>query len=325
MGDRSGWSWSHIFPNCIRRRPIPIARPRDVRTTFDAKRLARRLLARELLLSFVPEPEQRLWRTLTRSKNHLVRDRVRLQKQVEALLEEMRIKLSSVITDPLGVSGRRILTALSQGNTDPVQLAALGDDPLRCSQEELVDALRGSPEPIHLSVLKLFVERLQLLDKQIQALDKLTAERLKKHEQAALRVVEKPGFGVDSAQQTIAEMGVDAEAFPSPGQFSSWAGICPGSEESDAENKSSRSPKGNRSVRRLLNQAAHAAVKKKGCYFQFALPPFAAQTRLQGGHLGNRTQAGPLFGLGGSSRRGLLPRAGYRGHTPGPENAPRRS
>src|SRR6202790_846419 len=107
----------------------------------DAKRLTRRLLADELALSFVPEPEQRLWRTLTRGKLQLVRDRVQLQSQLEALLEEARIKLSSVISDLLGVSGRRILQALARSETNPDRLAALGDDRLQCSQKELSDAL----------------------------------------------------------------------------------------------------------------------------------------------------------------------------------------
>jgi transposase len=234
----------------------------------DAKRLARRLLAGELILSFVPEPEQRMWRTLTRSKQQLIRDRKRLQSQVEALLEETRIKLSGVISDLLGVSGRRILTALSQGETDPVKLAAMGDDRLRCSEQALIDALRGSPEPIHLEVLKLFLERLALLDKQIQSLDELVAGELKKHEEAVIRLAQVPGLGVDSAQQIIAEVGAEAETFPSASHFSSWAGTCPGSEESAEQNQSSRSPKGNRFVRRILNQAAQAAVKKKGCHFQ---------------------------------------------------------
>jgi transposase len=130
----------------------------------DAKRLARRLLAGELLLSFVPAPEQRTWRTLTRGKQQLVRDRVQLQNQLEALLEEMRIKLSSVISDLLGVSGRRILTALSEGEANPVKLAQLGDDRLKCSQAELADALQGAPTPIHLALLQLFLKRLKLLD-----------------------------------------------------------------------------------------------------------------------------------------------------------------
>lgn len=234
----------------------------------DAKRLARRLLAGELLLSFVPAPEQRTWRTLTRGKQQLVRDRVQLQNQLEALLEEMRIKLSSVISDLLGSSGRRILAALSEGEADPVKLAQLGDDRLKCSQAELADALRGAPTPVHLAVLKLFLTRLKLLDEQIQELDKMVAEELKKHEEAVLRVAEIPGFGVDSAQQIIAELGVDAETFPSAGELSSWVGVCPGSNISAEQNHSSRSPKGNRFVRKILTQAAHAAVRKNGCHFQ---------------------------------------------------------
>jgi transposase len=243
----------------------PKGRKNDFR---DAKRLARRLLAGELLLSFAPDAEQRMWRTLTRSKQQLVQNRVQLQNQLEALLEELRIKLSGVITDLLGVSGRRILTALSEGETDPVKLAELGHERLRCSQEELADALRGSPAPLHLSVLKLFLERLKLLDKQTQWLDQLLAEELKKHEEAVIRVAEIPGFGVDSAQQIIAEVGVEAEAFASAAAFSSWAGVCPGSNVSAEDNKSSRSPKGNRFVRRILTQAAQAAVKKKNSHFQ---------------------------------------------------------
>lgn len=234
----------------------------------DAKRLARRLLAGELLLSFVPEPEQRTWRTLTRSKQQLVRDRVQLQNQLEALLEEMRIKLSGVISDLLGASGRRILTALSEGEADPVQLAQLGDERLKCSREQLVDALRGAPTPTHRAVLKLFLKRLKLLDTQIQTLDKLVAQEMKKHEEAVARVAEIPGFGVDSAQQIIAEIGVEAATFPSPGELSSWIGVCPGSNVSAEENSTSRSPKGNRFVRRILTQAAQAAVRKKGSHFQ---------------------------------------------------------
>lgn len=234
----------------------------------DAKRLARRLLAGELLLSFVPAPEQRTWRTLTRGKQQLIRDRVQLQNQLEALLEEMRIKLSSVISDLLGVSGRRILTGLSEGEADPVKLAQWGDDRLKCSQAELADALRGAPTPIHLALLKLFLKRLKLLDEQIQELDQLVAKELKKHEEAVTRVAEIPGFGVNSAQQIIAEVGVDAETFPSAGEFSSWVGVCPGSNISAEQNHSSRSPKGNRFVRTILTQAAQAAVRKKGCHFQ---------------------------------------------------------
>lgn len=234
----------------------------------DARRLARRLLAGELILSFVPDREQRTWRTLTRGKQQRVRDRVRLQSQLEALLEEARIKLSGVISDLLGASGRRILRAMADGESDPQRLAALGDERLRCTQQALADALTGSLEPVHRQLLWLDLQRLELLDQQIDKLDQLIAGALRQHQDAVIRLAEVPGFGVDSAQQLIAEMGVDAEAFASPGQFVSWAGLCPGTEESAEQNHSSRSAKGNRFVRRILTQAAQAAVKKKGSHFQ---------------------------------------------------------
>ena len=243
----------------------PKGRKNDFR---DAQRLSRRLLAGELMLSYVPEPEQRKWRLMTRGRLQLVRDRVRLQSQVEGLLEEARIKLGTVISDLLGVSGRRILKALSEGTTDPAQLAELRDPALRCTPEQLRDALDGSPDPCHLQLLKLQLQRLTLLDEQINQLSRMGAEALKSHQAVVLRVAKIPGWGPESAQQFIAEVGVDAEAFETPEAFASWAGVCPGSNVSAEENHSSRCPKGNRYVRRLLTEASQAAVKKKGSHFQ---------------------------------------------------------
>lgn len=234
----------------------------------DAKRLARRLMAGELMLSFVPGPEQRTWRELARGKQQYVEERVRVQNRIESLLEEMRIKLSGVISDLLGVSGRRILTALSHGETDPVKLADLGDLRLKCGRETLIDALRGAPTPVQLQILKLHMEMLSKIDSTIESLDKLLAAAMKKYTAAIIRVAEIPGFGLDSAQQLIAEIGVDVEAFPSAEEFAAWFGGCPGSNVSAEENHGSHSPKGNRYVRKLLTEAAQAAVKKKGSFFQ---------------------------------------------------------
>jgi len=236
----------------------------------DAKRSVKRLAAGELILSLVPDAEQRGWRTMTRGKLQLVCDRVRLQNQMEALLEEMRIKLSSVISDLLSLSGRRILRALADGESDPAKLAELGDFRLKCSKAELADALNGHAEPMHRQILKLFLKRLELLDEQIQQLDKMIAEAMGKYEQAVIRLAAAPGFGPDSAQQVIAEVGPEAKSFSTPAQLASWAGVCPGSQQSAERNHSSRSPKGNRFLRRILNQAAQAAVKKKGSHFQMA-------------------------------------------------------
>src|SRR5467141_3998710 len=106
----------------------PKGRKRDF---ADAERLVRRHIAGELILSFVPDPQQRLWRTLTRTRHQLTRDRVRLQNQLEGFLEETRIKLSSHLSDLLGVSGRRMLEALAQGETDPARIAVLAAQELR--------------------------------------------------------------------------------------------------------------------------------------------------------------------------------------------------
>jgi transposase len=236
----------------------------------DAQRLTRRLIAGELILSFVPGSEQRGWRTITRAKVQLVRDRVRLESQLEALLEETRIKLSSVVSELLGLSGRRILAGLAAGESDPVELAKLGDRRLRCSREELADALRGPCPPLHQQMLRLFLERLDLLDRQTQQLDQMAAAAMQPYEDAVIRLAEAPGFGPDSAQQIIAEVGAQAHSFDSAAQFASWAGLCPGREESAEHNHSSRSPKGNKFLRRILTQAAQAAVKKKGSHFQIA-------------------------------------------------------
>jgi transposase len=251
---------AHAFSN-----RAPRGRKHDFR---DAERLVRRLIADELILSFVPKGEQRIWRSLTRMKTQLRRDRVRLQNQIECLLEEVRIKLSSVVSDLLGASGLRILRALAAGETEPRQLVALGDDRLKCTEEQLVDAVTGSLQPMHREMLALQLERLQLIDTQIAKLNNLIAQAMKPHQEAVMRLAEVPGLGVDSAQQIIAEVGVEASTFSSAAELTSWVGTCPGKDESAEENRNSRSAKGNKYLRRVLNQAAHAAVKKKGSHFQ---------------------------------------------------------
>ena len=236
----------------------------------DAERLVKRLVADELTLSFVPDAEQRLWRTVTRKKYQLRRDRVRLQNQVEALLEEAHIKLSSLVTDLLGLSARRMLKALADGETNPAAVAALADGRLRATPEQLCDALGACTElnVVYRRLLKMGLEELRLIDEQICQLDQEMAILLSPHQDAVQRLAEVPGLGVDSAQQIIAEVGPRAETFPSGKCLSSWVGACPGDDESAGVNYSHRSPKGNRHMRRILNQAANAAVKVKGSIFE---------------------------------------------------------
>jgi transposase len=236
----------------------------------DAERLVKRLVARELTLSFVPDAEQRLWRAVTRKKYQLRRDAVRLHNQLESLLEETHIKSSSLVSDLLGVSARRMLKALADGETNPAALAALAHQRLRATPEQLCDALGACTElkPVYRRLLKMTLEHLQILEQQIGQLDQELATLLHPHQDAVQRLAEVPGFAVDSAQQIIAEVGPTAATFPSEKCLSSWVGACPGDEESAGVNYSHRSPKGNRQMRRLLNQAANAAIKVKGSIFE---------------------------------------------------------
>jgi transposase len=237
---------------------------------LDAERLVKRLVARELNLSFVPDAEQRLWRTVVRRKLQLTRNRVRLQNRVESLLEEAHIKLSSFVSDLLGLSAQRMLKALADGETNPAALAALADRKLHATQEQLCDALGACTElnPVYRRLLSMMLEELRLIDEQIGKLNQEMANLLRRQQDAVERLAEVPGLGVDSAHQVIAEVGATAATFPSAKQLSSWVGACPGEEESAGVNYSHRSPKGNRNMRRILNQAANAAVKAKGTIFE---------------------------------------------------------
>lgn len=234
----------------------------------DAKRLVKRQAASELFLSYVPEAEQRDWRMITRARQGLVRDQVHLHNQIEALLEQASLKLSSVVSDLLGASGQRILAALSKGETDPQTLAGLADRRLRCGREVLVDALRGHFGAVHQMVLAQLLQRWTVLRKDIEQLNRFAAERMQPHAAAVERLIEVPGIGAEAAQEILAEIGPTAAAFPSSAHLASWIGVCPGTQESAAQNHSGRCAKGNRYIRRVLCQVAQAAVRTKESHLQ---------------------------------------------------------
>jgi transposase len=247
--------------------------PRGRKKDFpDAERLVKRLVAQELTLSFVPDAEQRLWRTVMRRKYQVTRTRVQLQNRLESLLEEAHLKLSSFVSDLLGLSARRMLQALADGETNPQALAALADRRLRATPEQLCDALGACTtlHPVYRRLLTLTLEELRVLDNHLGQLDQEMAGLLRHHQAGVQRLAEVPGLGVDSAQQIISEVGPAAATFPSAKHLSSWVGACPGDDESAGVSYSHRSPKGNRQMRRLLNQAANAAVKTKGSIFELA-------------------------------------------------------
>lgn len=245
--------------------------PRGRKRDFpDAERLVKRLVAEELILSFVPEPDLRLLRTVTRRRYQLSRARVMFQNQLETLLEQAHIKLSSLVSDLLGTSARRMMKALAEGERNSAVLAAMADRRLRATPEQLQDALGACADMNrhYRRLIKMALEELQLVETHIEALDREAMELLQEHQDVVRRIAAVPGFGVDSAMQMIAEVGVDAANFASAKNLASWVGVCPGDEESAGKSHSTRSPKGNRHMRRLLTQAAHAAVKVKGSIFE---------------------------------------------------------
>ena len=229
----------------------------------------------------MPDPEQRAWRDLTHTRWELTRRKVTLYNHIEILLERAQIKLSTVISDVLGTSGRRILQALAAGVSDPVALAALADRRLRASGEQLQEALAGQLREDQRFILRMYLQQLRLLDRQLKALDGQLARALKGQQEAIQRLCEIPGASIEAAHQIIAEMGPEAQAFPSAAQAASWVGVCPGHHESAGQSSSQASPFGNRAMRRIITQIAWGAVRTKDSFFQMLFKRWTARLGVQ--------------------------------------------
>src|SRR5262245_61174329 len=265
--------------------------PRGRKQDFpDAERLVKRLVAHELTLSFVPDVAQRLWRTVTRRKYQSTCNRVQLRNRLECLLEEAHIKVSSLVSDLLGLSGRRMLRAVASGEADPATVVALGSPRLQTTPDQLRDALGACADlhPVYRRLLAMTLDELDVIDAHIHQLDEELARLLREHQEAVERLAAVPCLGVDSAQQIIAEVGPTAATFATAKRLASWVGACPGHDESAGINHSRRSPNGNRQMRRLLNQAANAAVKTKAVSLSWciAVSSFASDTPRRSVRLG---------------------------------------
>jgi transposase len=225
----------------------------------DARRIAKRLLSGDLTVSYVPPPEQRDWRLLSRTQVAMRESLVRLRNQIEVLLEQAQIKLSSVVSDLFGKSGRRMLEALLQGMEDPAELASLGDRRLHAGKEQLADALTGRLTEAHRIVLRLLLQQIDQIEQHVIDLDRALAQALAAHQEAVERLCEIPGIGVRTAQYLIAETGSGAEPFESPGKLASWVAICPGQQESAGRDR--QQPFGERQ----LDDPSHAFANRMGC------------------------------------------------------------
>jgi transposase len=242
----------------------PRGRKRDYR---DAQRLADRWCSGDLEESFVPLAEQRSWRWMTRARVDLKRKATRVRNQVEGVLEEGGIKLSSVASDIFGVSGWAMLERIADGETDAEALASEARAVLRNKKAELKEALAGHLGPAYRMLLKQYLDQVRLLRKQVEELNKEIGLAMKDYTEVLCRLCKVPGIQLEAAQELLAEIGPRAAAFASAPQFASWAGVCPGSQESAEVCYSRRSAKGNRYLRRVLTQVAWAAIRSKDNFF----------------------------------------------------------
>jgi len=227
--------------------------------TLDAEWLAQLLQHGLLRGSFIPPAPIRELREATRYRKQLIRARSDEANRIQKLLEAANLKLASVATDILGVSGRAMLAAVVQGETDATALARLAKGRLRPKQEQLVAALTGRITPVQRTLLGQQLAHVEYLDQAIAGLDAVILALVTPCQAEADRLRTIPGVEQRTAEVLIAELGVDMGQFPSDGQCAAWAGLCPGNHESAGKRKSGKTRKGSKWLRATLTEAAWAA------------------------------------------------------------------
>jgi transposase len=226
------------------------------------------LLAHGLIQSsMVPPTQIQEMRDLTRTRKQLNREVVQHTQRIQKVLEDANVKLSSTISDTLGVSGRRILEAIISGQSDPERLAALGER-LQCSRAELVEALRGQVRDHHRFLLKQHLSMIVELKRSIAAFDQRIASALEPFRATVERLTAIPGVSTTTAEIILAEIGTDMSRFPTAGHLISWAGLCPRLDESAGKRRSTRVRHGAPWLKTVLVQAAWAAARAKETYLR---------------------------------------------------------
>src|ERR671925_933871 len=224
----------------------------------DAAWLAELLQFGLLRASFIPPVAQRELRDLTRYRSTFIRERATLVNRGQQLLEDANIKLAAVATDSMGVSGRSILAALVAGPADPQALAELAKGRLRDKREQLIKALEGRVKPHHRFVLTELLGQIDSLDETIARFAARIAEIRGPFEEAVALLDTLPGVARHAAEMIVAEIGTDMSRFPSAADLAAWAGVAPGNHESAGKRASGKTRKGNRLLRTVLTQVAHA-------------------------------------------------------------------
>jgi transposase len=251
-----------ILVNAEHIKTVP-GRKTDVK---DCQWIAQLLQYGLLKASFVPPAPIRELRDLTRQRTQLIGERSAAANRIQKVLEDANVKLASVATDVLGVSGRDMLEALIAGVSDPEQLADLARKRLRQKIPALRLALQGRVTEHHRFLLRMHRDHVNHLEELIGRLGVRIEEALAPFAQAQERLMTIPGVSQRVAETVLAEIGPNMEQFPSDGHLASWAGMCPGNNESAGKRRSGRTTKGNRWLKQMLVQAAWAASHTQGTY-----------------------------------------------------------
>jgi len=260
----AGGDFQLVLANASHVKNVP-GRKTDVN---DATWLADLLAHGLIRASFVPDTQTQELRNLLRTRKQLVREKASHILRVQKTLEDANIKLDSVITDVMGMSGRAMIEALIGGESDPAKLARLANYRLKTSQEKLREALRGRVTNHHRFLLHLHLNQIDGLDASIASIDLQVEAGIAPFRVAVELVTSVPGVGVLGAQVIVSEIGTDMSRFPSDGHLISWAGICPRNDESAGKRRSNRLRKGAPWLKTTLVQCAWAAVRKKDSYLQ---------------------------------------------------------
>lgn len=250
-----------------------LVNPRDLKRVpgrktdvIDAAWIAQLLQCGLLRGSFVPPRPIRELRDLTRARATLEQQAAAVTNRIHKVLEDANIKLGSVATDILGVSGRAMLQALVDGETDPVRLADLARRRLRAKIPALQEALTGAITPHHRLLLRHLLTQLAFLEHEIVRFDQHIAEATAPFATLIARLDTIPGVDRRAAENLLAEVGADMTPFATPAHLASWAALCPGQHRSAGRSKGGATRNGNRWLRRTLGQAAWAARNTKGSY-----------------------------------------------------------
>jgi transposase len=232
----------------------------------DARWLAELLEHGLLNGSFIPPREIRDLRDMTRYRRRLIEERTAEVNRVQKILEDANIKLASVATDIFGVSGRAILNALLDGEMTPEQMAELSKGRLRNKREQLAESLVGRFRPHHALLLSRMLEHIDFLDGAIEDCDTVIEGMLRPFCLKIENMDTVTGVDVRAAQDIIAEIGADMSVFHSHKHLCSWAAMCPGNNESGGKRKSGKTRKGNKWLKAMLVQCAHAAGHSRKTY-----------------------------------------------------------